>query len=97
MLKIEICDAELKTAKVYREYQIDDSRRIDFAIKTSEKFIPIEVKIYASEQQNQCFDYYLEAKKHQHPPLFIILQDLGKRLVSTAQKVLLRMIMDMMS
>lgn len=62
VLHLPITDTELKTAKVYREYSIDDSRRIDLVIETQNRFIPIEVKIYAGEQENQCFDYYKKAK-----------------------------------
>lgn len=49
-------------AKVFREYVIEDSdRRIDIYIDTPYRAIPIEVKIYAKEQNNQCLDYYAYA------------------------------------
>lgn len=43
---------------VFKEYLIPDSdRRIDLVIETKNRFIPIEVKIYAGEQQSQVYDY----------------------------------------
>lgn len=63
VLKIDMFEDELSTAKVYREYVIDENRRIDLVIETFERFIPIEVKIYASDQQCQCYDYFKKAKK----------------------------------
>lgn len=61
VLKVDISDEELNTANVYREYIIDNNRRIDLVIQTKDKFIPIEVKIYSGEQKNQCYDYYKKA------------------------------------
>ncbi|MCL1822348.1 MAG: PD-(D/E)XK nuclease family protein, partial [Prolixibacteraceae bacterium] len=58
----EISDEELRNASVYREFSIDQLRRIDLVIETEKHFIPIEVKIYAIEQKNQCQDYYQYAK-----------------------------------
>ena len=51
-----------KVYQIITEYQIKNGRRIDIAIKTKEneiekEFIPIEVKIYANDQKNQCYDY----------------------------------------
>lgn len=49
-------------AKVFREYVIGDTdRRIDIYIDTPYRAIPVEVKIYAKEQNNQCLDYYAYA------------------------------------
>lgn len=61
VLKLNITDEEISTANVFREYIIDNNRRIDLVIQTKDKFIPIEVKIYAGEQKNQCHDYYKKA------------------------------------
>lgn len=61
VLKLDISDDEISTANVFREYVIDNSRRIDLVIKTKSRFIPIEVKIYAGEQKKQCYDYYKKA------------------------------------
>ena len=63
VLNLNITDDELLNAHVFREYHTSKNRRIDLVIKTENYFIPIEVKIYAGEQQNQCFDYYKYAKK----------------------------------
>ena len=57
VLGIENVDeAELKSAKVYRERVIKNDRRIDLLIETDKRMIPIEVKIYAKEQSDQCYD-----------------------------------------
>jgi len=61
VLKIEMSESELESATVYREFSIDENRRIDIVIRTKELFIPIEVKIYAGDQQSQCYDYYQKA------------------------------------
>ena len=42
------CD-ELKTAQVHREFVTGNSRRIDIVIETRDRFITIEVKIYAAD------------------------------------------------
>lgn len=51
-------------ATVSREYSLPTGRRIDLVIETGKDcFIPIEVKLYADDQDKQCYDYYQEAKK----------------------------------
>jgi hypothetical protein len=62
VLRIDVSDAELAAVRVYREYVIAGNRRIDLAIETPARFIPIEVKIYAGEQERQCSDYLRLAK-----------------------------------
>ena len=62
VLKLNITDDELLNAHVFREYHTAQNRRIDLVINNEKYFIPIEVKIYAGEQQNQCYDYYKYAK-----------------------------------
>lgn len=62
VLHFDFSDSEYQDAKVYQEYVIDGDRRIDLVIEIADKFIPIEVKIYAGEQHNQCFDYYQRAQ-----------------------------------
>lgn len=62
VLKINIPQIELQSAKVFREYVVDKNRRIDLVIQTSNRLIPIEVKICANDQPNQCADYYKQAK-----------------------------------
>lgn len=54
----EISKEELKSAKVFREYVIHNGRRIDLVIQTFHRFIPIEVKIFAGDQNRQCYDYF---------------------------------------
>lgn len=61
VLQLNLTDQELLTAKVHREYIIDYGRRIDIVIETDQRFIPIEVKIYAKDQENQCYNYYKKA------------------------------------
>ena len=49
--------SEIDKALVYREYRAR-GRPIDIMIKISNRFIPIEVKIYAPDQERQCYDYF---------------------------------------
>lgn len=51
-------DTLLAHSEVMAEFVIDHNRRIDIVIQNSQYFIPIEVKIYAGEQEYQCSDYY---------------------------------------
>lgn len=62
VLKIDMSEKELSTATVYRERRIDYNRRIDLVIETNQHCIHIEVKIYAADQEFQCFDYAKMAK-----------------------------------
>ena len=55
-------DILLARTEVAAEYVIDNERRIDIVIQNPHFFIPIEVKIYAGEQEGQCYDYYQYAK-----------------------------------
>ena len=62
---VEIINEKLKTplgldtknARVYTEYSTDIKRRIDIVIEDGKVFIPIEVKIYARDQEEQVSDY----------------------------------------
>ena len=56
--KNSLADDEWNSIKVEREKVIDNNRRIDLVIKTPSRFIPIEVKIYAEDQEKQCLDYF---------------------------------------
>ncbi|MHC1717719.1 MAG: PD-(D/E)XK nuclease family protein [Acidaminococcaceae bacterium] len=56
-----ISEEDYQQAYVAKEYIIDADRRIDLVIKIGSKFIPIEVKIRAEEQKNQCKDYVEKA------------------------------------
>ena len=59
----EFSRREIDLARVYREYSTDSGRRIDIAIEIDDRFIPIEVKIFAGEQADQCYDYFQFAQK----------------------------------
>lgn len=66
-LKYVLCldnmtEEDYETIKVCREYKIDNDRRIDLVIESKNRFIPIEVKIYAEDQDRQCYDYYKRTK-----------------------------------
>jgi len=63
VLNVDVSDEEIKSAKVHTEYLINENRRIDIVIETSERFIPIEAKLYAKDQERQCADYYKYAKE----------------------------------
>ncbi len=60
----EFNDEEYHTVSVRREECITENRnrRIDLVIETETSYIPIEVKIYAGDQNEQCKDYYKKAK-----------------------------------
>ncbi len=62
VLHMDIPDEEYRDTKVYREFGTEENRRIDLAIKTSNHFIPIEVKIYANDQKDQCHDCFQKAR-----------------------------------
>lgn len=69
VLRLENCtETEWDKAKVYREYLTLADRRIDLVIETEQPsiFIPIEVKIYAKEQEKQCIDYWKYANEQQN-------------------------------
>ncbi len=60
-------DSYLDGVTVEKEYTFFDKylgkeRRIDLVIWNNKHFIPIEVKIYAEEQEAQCYVYYDYAK-----------------------------------
>lgn len=68
VLEIKTMDEEEHaSAKVYTEYHTKTDRRIDIAIVTNKRFIPIEVKIYAEDQTRQCRDYYDFAVEQGNP------------------------------
>ncbi|GMO57473.1 MAG: hypothetical protein Ta2G_17190 [Termitinemataceae bacterium] len=49
--------------KVSTEYPTDQGRKIDIVIEDKSNFIPIEVKIWAEDQQEQIADYYAYSKE----------------------------------
>ena len=53
----EVSDAELMNAKVVLEEHTDNNRRIDIVIHLSTEVYPIEVKIWAEDQDGQLYDY----------------------------------------
>lgn len=57
-----VSDTLLLHTEVFKEYPIDKERRIDIFIRNAEYQVPIEVKIYAGEQEGQCSDYFEMAK-----------------------------------
>lgn len=61
VLKIE--DFDFENVKVNRETFTNTSRRIDFTIENKDYYIAIEMKIDATDQDNQLSDYYEYAKK----------------------------------
>ena len=59
VLKMDlVSNTLLLHTEVVKEYPIDKERRIDIFIRNAEYQIPIEVKIYAGEQEGQCSDYF---------------------------------------
>lgn len=67
VLRIDMDEDEIATARVYVEYHTVADRRIDIAIVTNKRFIPIEVKIFAEDQNRQCKDYYEFANSQKKP------------------------------
>ena len=56
-------DAEYRNARVTQEELTDNGRRIDLVIHIKgHRLFPVEVKIYASDQTDQCCDYYRYAR-----------------------------------
>ncbi len=56
-------DEEYHSASVTQEEKIDLARRIDLVIHIKNRLFPIEVKIHAEDQINQCLDYYQYAAR----------------------------------
>ena len=58
---------ELNNAIVIREESIKNERRIDISIllniNNNQLYFPIEVKIFAGDQEDQCYDYYQHSLK----------------------------------
>lgn len=51
-------DNDLKSAVVNREECIDSRRRVDLVLRIGKEIIPIEVKIFAIDQDSQLADYF---------------------------------------
>ncbi len=70
-------DILLAHTDVITEFVIDSEHRIDIVIQNAQRFIPIEVKIYAGEQEGQCYDYYNYAKSVDSDTFLIYLTRFG--------------------
>ncbi|HOS29806.1 MAG TPA: PD-(D/E)XK nuclease family protein [Treponemataceae bacterium] len=61
------------------EFLVDNNRRIDIVIESKNHFIPIEVKVYAGDQDMQCSDYLKytkdNKKKEKEPVLYYLTLD----------------------
>jgi len=69
ILKIDLDTYNNEKCTIYREYCIpQNNRRIDLVVRTSNHFIPIEAKIYADDQDNQCADYLAYAENYYKNP-----------------------------
>ena len=62
---------------VTTEHVMENRRRIDIVIEGKERFIPIEVKIEARDQENQCYDYLKYARKKDPDAKIIYLTKYG--------------------
>lgn len=62
---------------VYREKSIRNRRRIDLFIEAGAYKFPIEVKIYADDQKDQCKDYfqYAKAPNGEEPTMYYLTLD----------------------
>ena len=65
-----------ETYQIITEYAIANGRRIDIVIKSNDEklFIPIEVKIYASDQKSQCYDYCKYEKNKEKKIYYLTLE-----------------------
>ena len=63
VLEKVISEDEFGCIEVIREEPTEEKRRIDLLIKTNKRFIPIEVKIFAGDQDKQCVAYYEEIER----------------------------------
>ena len=57
VLRLNFSEMDYLSTAVYRE-RVWNSRRIDLFIISLNYMIPIEVKIFAGDQDKQCFDYH---------------------------------------
>ncbi len=86
VLKSPINDTLLAHTDVIGEFGIDNERRIDIVICNAQFFIPIEVKIYAGEQEGQCYDYYEYAKKFDEHTQIVYLTRFGSEPTEYSRK-----------
>ena len=81
-----INDTLLAHTDVIKEFPIDNERRIDIVIYNTYFFIPIEVKIYAGEQEGQCYDYFEYAKKFDEHTRIVYLTRFGNEPTEYSRK-----------
>lgn len=60
---------------VYTEFVISEKRRIDIIIMSGKRFIPIEVKVHATDQNKQCSDYFEFSKNYGAKKVFYLTLD----------------------
>lgn len=70
-------DTLLAHTDVATEFVTGDGRRIDLVIQNARCVLPIEVKLYAGEQEGQCYDYYEWAKQFDPETQIIYLTRFG--------------------
>ncbi len=78
-------DRDVKRAMINTEYPAD-GRRIDIAIKIGYEFIPIEVKIYAGDQPDQCYDYCKYARRYDNEAKVVYISLYGDLPVKESRK-----------
>ncbi len=81
-----INDTLLAHTNVIKEFAIDNERRIDIVIYNTLFFIPIEVKIYAGEQEGQCYDYFEYAKTFDENTQIVYLTRFGSEPTEYSRK-----------
>ena len=75
-------DLLISKTRVIKEYKLDaigSERRIDIVLLNNEHMVPIEAKIYAGEQENQCYDYYNFAVKQDKETKVVYLTRFGSK------------------
>lgn len=63
VLKTSVTETEAQKATVVLEEHIDNDRRVDIVIRINKTIYPIEVKVWAGDQDAQLSDYYGYYKK----------------------------------
>jgi len=78
------CQSDYDNAIITKEELIDNDRRIDLLIRLGKRAFPIEVKINADDQEEQCCDYYNYCTGKYDPNTVIYYLTLDKHLPSTS-------------
>ena len=71
VLRLDFTELDFLSAGIHREHNVD-RRRIDLCIISLNFMIPIEIKIFAGDQDGQCFDY---SKVKQNSDLYYLTLD----------------------